>query len=206
MNYIITVPVGSSIYVRHYILILYIIPLDLEATSNEREGGAVSEILVNHEAEDAHHGGSAIVELDGTLLELPCVRLLVPAKVEGAVAEVSLKLWLEVVVRAGRGTVGGLHEEEGEAHLSNNLTRKGIQCGKTGGDVLSAGESDTSICDKVSCCFLFCVVLCCFVLFCVVLYVRGKSICVSYVNYAFSVATNNASKLIDGAQNKGQGK
>ena len=108
---------------------------------------------MNHEAKDAHLRGSAIIQLNGALLLLPLVALAVPAKVEGAVAEVSLKLWLEVVVRAGRGTVGGLHEEEGEAHLSNNLTRKGIQSGKTGGDVLSAGESDTSICDKVSCCF-----------------------------------------------------
>ena len=52
---------------------MYIMHLDLEATSNERKGGAVSEILVNHKDEDAHHGGSAIVELDGTLLELPCL-------------------------------------------------------------------------------------------------------------------------------------
>ena len=92
---------------------------------------------MNHEAEDAHHGGSAIVELDGTLLELPCVRLLVPAKVEGAVAEVAGEL-------PRSGAVGGvLHDEELEEanegdHLEQALLGDGIGA-EEGGDSVGVG-------------------------------------------------------------------
>ena len=114
---------------------LCIIPL--EATSNEREGGAVSKILVNHKAEDAHHGGPTIVELDGTLLELPCVGLLVPAKVEGAIAEVAGEL-------PRSSSVGGiLHDEELEEanegdHLEEALLGDGIGT-EEGGDTVGVG-------------------------------------------------------------------
>ena len=113
----------------------YSIPL--EATSNEREGGAVSKILVNHKAEDAHHGGPTIVELDGTLLELPCVGLLVPAKVEGAIAEVAGEL-------PRSSSVGGiLHDEElEEANEGDDLEETGLGDGagaKYGGNAVGEG-------------------------------------------------------------------
>jgi len=54
--------------------------------ANNRYGA--SELLVNHKAKNAHHSGAALVELDGTLLELPLLALLVPAEVE-TVTEVS---------------------------------------------------------------------------------------------------------------------
>ena len=64
------------------------------------------ELLVDHEAEDAHHGGTAVVELDGALGELGLLIEGVPAEVEGTVAEVTGEF-------TGLGTVGGvLHDEE----------------------------------------------------------------------------------------------
>ena len=52
------------------------------------------DLLVHHEAKDAHHGGTAVVELNGTLAELGVLREGIPAEVEGAVAEISGELSL----------------------------------------------------------------------------------------------------------------
>uniref|UniRef100_A0A7S4N1G3 Uncharacterized protein n=1 Tax=Odontella aurita TaxID=265563 RepID=A0A7S4N1G3_9STRA len=52
------------------------------------------ELLVDHEAKDAHHGGAAVVELDGTLGELGLLIEGVPSKIKGAVAEVAGELSL----------------------------------------------------------------------------------------------------------------
>ena len=49
---------------------------------------------MHHEAEDAHHGGPAVVELDGALAELGVLGEGVPAEVEGTVAEISGELSL----------------------------------------------------------------------------------------------------------------
>ena len=47
--------------------------------------GVVSEgddLLVDHKSEDAEHGGAAVVELDGTLLELGLLIKVIPAEVD----------------------------------------------------------------------------------------------------------------------------
>jgi len=49
---------------------------------------------VHHEAKDAHHGGTAVVELDAALGKLGLLVEGVPAEVEGAVAEISGELSL----------------------------------------------------------------------------------------------------------------
>jgi nucleotide-binding universal stress UspA family protein len=49
-------------------------------------------LLVDHEAKDAHHGGTAVVELDGTLGELGLLIEVVPDEVDVAVAEVAHEL------------------------------------------------------------------------------------------------------------------
>jgi len=59
--------------------------------SNNREDS--SELLVDHEAKDSHHGGTSLVELDTTLLRLPLRGLLGPSEVE-SVTEISLELSL----------------------------------------------------------------------------------------------------------------
>ena len=49
---------------------------------------------MDHEAKDAHHGGTAVVELNGALGKLGLLIEGIPAKVEGAVAEVAGELGL----------------------------------------------------------------------------------------------------------------
>ena len=53
------------------------------------DGVNVAQLLVNHKSEDTHLGGTAVVELDGTLLELGFIIKRVPAKVEVSVSEVT---------------------------------------------------------------------------------------------------------------------
>ena len=47
------------------------------------------DLLVDHESKDSQHGGTAVVELDGTLLELGLFVEGVPAEVDVSVTEVS---------------------------------------------------------------------------------------------------------------------
>ena len=58
------------------------------------KGDGASELLVDHEAEDAHHGGTAVVELDGALGKLGLLIEGIPAVVEGTVAEITGELSL----------------------------------------------------------------------------------------------------------------
>ena len=44
-------------------------------------GDGASDLLVDHKSKNSHHSGTALVELNGTLLELPLLALLVPAEV-----------------------------------------------------------------------------------------------------------------------------
>ena len=60
--------------------------------ANDGKIGVVSEgddLLVNHKSEDSHHGGTAVVELDGTLLELGLLIKVIPAEVNVSVTEVT---------------------------------------------------------------------------------------------------------------------
>ena len=50
------------------------------------------ELLVDHKGEDSHLGGTAVVELDGTLLELLLLRELVPSEVDVSITEVTNEL------------------------------------------------------------------------------------------------------------------
>jgi len=104
------------------------------------------ELLVDHEAEDAHHGGTAVVELDGALAELGLLIKGVPAEVKGTVAEVTGEF-------TGLGTVGGvLHDEElEEANEGDDLEETGLGDGvgaKDGGDAVGEGvEGVTGVVD-----------------------------------------------------------
>mmetsp|Transcript_32847 Transcript_32847/g.68922 ORF Transcript_32847/g.68922 Transcript_32847/m.68922 type:complete len:215 (+) Transcript_32847:221-865(+) len=55
--------------------------------SNNREGA--SEFLVDHKSKDTHHGGAAVVELDGTLGKLLLLIKVIPAEVNVSVTEVT---------------------------------------------------------------------------------------------------------------------
>mmetsp|Transcript_23153 Transcript_23153/g.53162 ORF Transcript_23153/g.53162 Transcript_23153/m.53162 type:complete len:285 (+) Transcript_23153:90-944(+) len=68
---------------------------DLGEVSNDGKIRVVTErdnLLVDHKSKDTEHGGTAVVELDGTLLELGLLVKLIPAEVDVAVAEVSDEL------------------------------------------------------------------------------------------------------------------
>jgi hypothetical protein len=101
--------------------------------------------LVDHETRNAHHGSPALVELDAAFIRLPGVRLLVPAKVEGAVPVVAGKFAL-----AGPVAIHDLHEQRGEHELHQHVEtalniivvqgRKGLEAGR---DVLGAGKTQT---------------------------------------------------------------
>jgi len=77
-----------------------------------------SELLVDHKSEDAHHGGTAVVQLDGALGQLGLLVEGVPAEVDGAVAEVTWEI-------SGCGAIGGvLHHTELEGtNEENNLDK-----------------------------------------------------------------------------------
>ncbi len=49
---------------------------------------------MNHKAEDSQHGGTSVVELDGTLLQLGLLREGVPSEVNFSVAEISREFTL----------------------------------------------------------------------------------------------------------------
>ncbi len=53
------------------------------------DGEESSEFLMDHESEDSHHGGTTVVQLDGTLGQLGLLVEGVPAEVDRAVAEVA---------------------------------------------------------------------------------------------------------------------
>ena len=120
----------------------------LEDTDDGEVGNHVDlvELLVDHEAEDAHHGGTAVVELDGALGELGLLIEGVPAEVEGTVAEVTGEF-------TGLGTVGGvLHDEElEEANEGDDLEKALLGDGvgaEDGGDAIGEGvEGVTGVVD-----------------------------------------------------------
>jgi len=51
-----------------------------------------SELLVHHQSKNSHHGGTAVVQLNGTLLELGLIIELVPSTLEGSVTKISGEL------------------------------------------------------------------------------------------------------------------
>ena len=107
--------------------------------ANKRDGA--SELLVDHEAEDAHLGGAAVVELDGALLELGLLIEGIPAEVEGAVAEVTGEL-------GGSGDVlhdSELEEADEEDDLDGGASGDGVGAGDGGPAVGEGVEGITGV-------------------------------------------------------------
>ena len=91
-----------------------------EGTDDGKVGDHVDlvELLVDHEAKDAQHGGTAVVELDAALEDLGLLIEGVPAEVEGAIAEIAGELGLA-------GDV--LHDEElKDANEGDDLEKAGL--------------------------------------------------------------------------------
>jgi len=88
----------------------------LEGGARRQDVKHVAELVVDHEAEEAHLCGAAVVELNCALGLLGLFVESIPAEVNGAVAEVAGEL-------ARLGAVGGIlhHEELEEAHEGEDL-------------------------------------------------------------------------------------
>uniref|UniRef100_A0A7S4JCC4 Uncharacterized protein n=1 Tax=Odontella aurita TaxID=265563 RepID=A0A7S4JCC4_9STRA len=101
------------------------------------------ELLVDHEAKDAHHGGTAIVELDATLAELGLLVKGVPAEIDETITEVTGEV-------AGGGSIGGvLHDEELEdANEEDELSKSGLGDGiiaEEGGEAIGVGVEGVAL-------------------------------------------------------------
>ena len=96
--------------------------------SNDRDSS--SELLVNHKSKDTHHGGTSVVQLNGTLLKLGILIKCIPSEVDGAVTEVTDEV-------TGGGTVGTvLHDSKlQEANEGKHLEGTG------NGDVEGSGPA-----------------------------------------------------------------
>merc|ERR1719223_1799094 len=101
-------------------------------------------LLVDHKSEDSEHGGTAVVELDGTLLELGLLIKVIPAEVNVSVTEVT-----NVLVS---GSLNIAHEanlqppDEGD-DLTLSLERDGVGSNKGGNAVGERVEGVTRVVD-----------------------------------------------------------
>ena len=113
-------------------------------TSNNRE--LASELLMDHNSKNAHHGGTAVVQLDSALGQLGLRVEGVPAEVDGAVAEVTWEI-------SGGGAIGGvLHHTKLEGtNEENNLGKArsgdGIRAVDGGPAVGVGGEGMSQVVD-----------------------------------------------------------
>jgi hypothetical protein len=111
--------------------------------SNNGKIGIISErddLLVDHESEDSHHGGTAIVQFNGTLLELGLLIKVIPAEVDISVTEVTD----ELVSSSGDITHEGALEDSNEG---DNLDKSGSGDGvgsEKGGDTVGEGIEGVS--------------------------------------------------------------
>jgi len=105
-----------------------------------------SNTFVEDKSGDSHHGGTSVVDLDRSLLELGFGIELVPSKVEGAVPVVTDVFGL-VVEPVGIAVDNGGHGHKGE-HLQQDVLsvlggKEVVEGLESGGDVSGSGESDS---------------------------------------------------------------
>ena len=104
-----------------------------------------SELLVDHKSKNSHHGGTSVVELDGTLGKLGLFIEGVPSEVKSSVAEVTRELALS-------GNI--LHYEKlKSSNEGNNLQKSslgdGVDGGPTVGDGVEAGSRVVNVSGKL---------------------------------------------------------
>ena len=68
--------------------------VEIKCLHLSNNGELSSELLVNHKSKDSHHGGTSVVQLNGTLGELGLLIEGVPSEIKGSVTEVSNELSL----------------------------------------------------------------------------------------------------------------
>ena len=79
----------------------------------------VSELFVNHDSEDPHHGPPAVVDLDGPLRSLPLVSLLVPPKIDETVPVVARKVGRSRLVFHDKGQEPDRRQRLMQQHYSS---------------------------------------------------------------------------------------
>ncbi|KAL7512913.1 hypothetical protein ACHAXN_010147 [Cyclotella atomus] len=125
-------------------------------TSGSSNGEVTSNLLVHHKSKNSHHGGTSVVQLNSTFLQLGLLVELVPSEVNGTVTEVTDELSSSDV----------LHDEKlKETNEGNNLSQSGsgdgvgsVNGGPSVGEgvegvsgvVNVSGEVDTSTSDDVT--------------------------------------------------------
>ena len=113
-----------------------------------------AQLFVDHKGKDTHHGGTALVKLDGTLLELSFGIKSVPTVVDGSVTEVTNEFGFSGDVTHDRG----FEDTDKEKKLDKSTGRDGLEGGETVGDggeacarvVNVSGKTDSGFLDKVS--------------------------------------------------------
>ena len=113
-----------------------------------------AQLFVDHKGKDTHHGSTALVELDSTLLELGGGIKGIPAVVDGAVTEVT-----NVLGSAGKVLHdASLQKTDEKKKLAKSTSRNGLEGGKTVGDgsersstqVNVSRKTDTGLLDEVT--------------------------------------------------------
>jgi hypothetical protein len=115
--------------------------------SDDGKIGVVSkglDLLVDHKSEDSEHGGTAVVELDGTLLKLGLFIEVIPAEVDVSVTEISN------VLISGSGDItheGNLQQTDEGDDLALSLEGDGIRSDQGGNTVGEGVEGVSSVVD-----------------------------------------------------------
>mmetsp|Transcript_9890 Transcript_9890/g.21286 ORF Transcript_9890/g.21286 Transcript_9890/m.21286 type:complete len:215 (+) Transcript_9890:269-913(+) len=109
-----------------------------------KDGSQVSELFVDHKTEDSHHGGTSVVELDGTLLHLLFLIEIIPSEVNVSVTEVTDEFV------SGSGNI--LHETNFEESnegddLDKSGGRDGVRSEKGGNSVREGVEGVSGVVD-----------------------------------------------------------
>ena len=110
-------------------------------------------MLVDHQAKDAHHGGTSLVELNSALLQLGLIIEAIPAKVDGSVTEVT-NVFSSGDVLHDRG----LKDTDEKQKLAQTSGGDGLERGETVGDIGKGGsrvvdiarEADAGFLDEVT--------------------------------------------------------
>jgi hypothetical protein len=119
----------------------------LHKVADDRKIRVISEgddLLMDHKSKDSHHGGTAVVELDGTLGELGLLIKVIPAEVDVSVAEVT-----DVLVSGSRNVAheGALQDTDEGDDLDKSRGGDGVGA-EEGGDTVGEGvEGVTRVVD-----------------------------------------------------------
>jgi hypothetical protein len=103
------------------------------------------DFLMNHKSEDSHHGGTAVVQLNGTLLELGLLIELIPAEVNVSVTEVTN----EFVSGSGNITHESTFKNTNEGNDLNKTSGRDRVGAEKGSNTVGEGvERVTSVVDR----------------------------------------------------------